>query len=60
MDKKRRLIIAASLVLTIINFTRLKGNENIITVKFILIFVICALSALLLNEFVILFRAKRQ
>ena len=60
MEKKRRIIIAVLLMLTIINFTRLTGNENIRTVQFILIFVMGALSALLINEFVVLFKAKRQ
>ena len=60
MEKKRRIIIAVLLMLTIVNFTRLTGNENIRTVQFILIFVMGALSALLINEFVVLFKAKRQ
>ncbi|MEO6135796.1 MAG: hypothetical protein ABIP35_11630 [Ginsengibacter sp.] len=60
MEKKRRVIIAVLLMLTIINFTRLTGNENIRAVQFVLIFIIGALSALLINEFVTLFKAKRQ
>ncbi len=60
MEKKRRIIIAVLLMLTISNFTRLTGNENIRAVQFISIFVIGALSALLVNEFVTLFKAKRQ
>lgn len=47
MEKKRRIIIAVLLLLTIVNFIRLTGNENIRTVQFISIFVIGALSALL-------------
>jgi TM2 domain-containing membrane protein YozV len=60
MEKKRRIIIAVLLMLTIVNFTRLTGNENIRAIQFILIFAIGALSALLVNEFVTLFKAKRQ
>ena len=60
MEKKRRIIIAVLLMLTIVNFTRLTGNENIRAIQFISIFVIGALSSLLINEFVTLFKAKRQ
>lgn len=60
MEKKRRIIIAVLLMLTVVNFTRLTGNENIRAIQFISIFVIGALSALLVNEFVNLFKAKRQ
>lgn len=60
MEKKRRIIIAVLLLLTIVNFTRLTGNENIRAIQFISIFIIGALSALLINEFVTLLKAKRQ
>lgn len=60
MAKRRRITIAVLLVLTIGNFTRLTGNENIRAIQFILIFIIGALSALLINEFMSLFKAKRQ
>jgi hypothetical protein len=59
VEKRRRLIIAVLLVLTLVNYTRLTGSENIRTVAFISIFAIGALSALLINEFVNLFKAKR-
>ena len=60
MEKKRRIIIAVLLMLTTFNFLRLTGNENIRTVQFLLIFIIGGLSFLLINEFVTLFKAKRQ
>ncbi len=60
MRKKRRIITAVLLMLIIGNFTRLKGNETIRPIQFILIFLIGGLTALLVNEFVILFKAKRQ
>ncbi len=60
MEKKRRIIIAVLLMLTIVNFTKLTGNENIRAIQFVSIFAIGALSGLLINEFIILFKAKRQ
>ena len=60
MEKKRKIIIAVLLIITIGNFVRLKGNENIRTIQFLSIFVIGALSALLINELVILYKAKKQ
>ncbi len=60
MEKKRRIIIAVLLMLTIVNFTKLTGNENIRAIQFVSIFAIGASSGLLINEFIILFKAKRQ
>ena len=60
MEKKRRTILAIILLLSIGNFSRLTNNENIRPIQFISIFVIGAMTALLINEFVILFKAKRQ
>ena len=60
MEKKRRTILAVILLLSIGNFSRLTNNENIRPIQFISIFVIGAMTALLMNEFVILFKAKRQ
>jgi len=60
MEKRRKIIIAVMLMLTIGNYTRLKGNENIRVIQFLSIFLSGALSALLINEFVILFKAKRK
>lgn len=60
MEKKRRVIIAVLLMLSIGNLIRLSGNENIRPIQFVSIFVVGALSALLLNEFVTLFKGKRQ
>ena len=59
MEKKRRVIIVA-LLLSIGNYSRLTNNDNIRSVQFISIFVIGALTALLINESVTLFKAKRQ
>ena len=59
MEKKRRIIIAV-LLLSIVNFIRLTNNDNIRPIQFISIFVIGALSALLINESITLFKAKNQ
>ena len=58
MENRRRILIAVLLLISIGNYSRLTGNENIRTIQFISIFAIGALSGLLLNEFVRLFRAK--
>lgn len=60
MEKKRRILMVSLLTIAIIFFSRLKGNENIRPIQFIWIFLIGALTALLLNEFVSLFKGKRN
>lgn len=59
MEKRRRVIMAVLLILLTGNFIRLKGNESIRPIQFILIFLIGGLTALLINEFVTFFKAKR-
>lgn len=60
MEKKRRIVIAILLILSVINYTRLKGNENIRSIQFLSIFIIGVLSGLLINEFNTLFKGERQ
>jgi hypothetical protein len=60
MENRRRILIAVLLLISIVNYSRLTGNESIRTIQFLSIFAIGALSALLLNEFIRLFRAKRE
>ena len=60
MKKKRRTILAVILLLSIGNFSRLTNNENIRPIQFISIFVIGAMTALLINEFIILFKIELQ
>jgi hypothetical protein len=60
MENRRRILIAVLLLISIVNYSRITGNENIRTIQFVSIFAIGALSALLLNEFIRLFRAKRE
>jgi len=59
MEKRRRIIIAVILMLSVINYSRLQGNESIRLVQFISIFAIGALSALLIREVVTALRAKK-
>jgi hypothetical protein len=60
MEKKRKVILAILLMIAIGNYSRLAGSENIRTIQFLSIFVMGALSALLINEFFTLFKAKRE
>ena len=50
MKNKRLVILAVLLMLSIGNFTRIVGNENIRTIQFLSIFVIGALTSLLIRE----------
>ena len=50
MKNKRLVILAVLLMLSIGNFTKIVGNENIRTVQFLSIFVIGALTSLLIRE----------
>jgi TM2 domain-containing membrane protein YozV len=60
MKNRRKILIAVLLMISIGNYSRLIGNENIRTIQFLSIFAIGALSALLLNEFITLFKGKRE
>lgn len=60
MEKKRRVIIAVLLMISVVNYSRLAGNDNIRPIQFVSIFVIGVLSGLLINEIVTLFKAKRE
>ncbi len=48
--RKKRILLAVLLMLSIGNFSRISGTETIRTVAFLSVFVIGALSALLLRE----------
>lgn len=52
-SKKRRILIAVLLMISIGNYTRIIGTENIRTVEFLSIFVIGFLTALLIREIVL-------
>jgi hypothetical protein len=60
MKNRRRILIAVLLMISIGNYFRIAGNENIRTIQFLSIFAIGALSGLLLNEFITLFKGKRD
>jgi len=60
MEKRRRIIIALVLMLSVVNYSRLKGNENIRLIQFISIFAIGALAALLIREVVTSLMAKKN
>ena len=60
MKNKRLLGILILLMLSLANFNRLKGNENIRTVQFLSIFAIGILAGLLLSELRIMFKAKND
>ncbi len=60
MERRRKITIAVLLMLSIGNYTRLKGNENIRLIQFISIFTIGLLSGLLLNELITYFRNNRK
>ncbi len=60
MKNKKLLGFAILLLLTMANFNRLKGNENIRTVQFLSIFAIGMLSGLLLHELVVLIKSKKS
>ena len=60
MEKNRKIIIAVLLLLSIGNFSRLSNNDNIRPIQFISIFAIGALTSLLINEFVSLFKPKKN
>lgn len=56
--KKRRIILAILFIISIGNYSRISSSGNIRTVEFLSIFVIGALSALLIHEAVTAYRNK--
>ncbi len=50
--RKKRILLAVLLLLSIANFNRIVGTETIRTVEFLSVFAIGALSALLLREII--------
>jgi hypothetical protein len=59
MQNKKTIIFAVLLIISGVNFTMLSGNENLRPIQFVSIFVIGALSALLLNELFTLLKVKQ-
>ena len=60
MENRRRILIAVLLLISIVNYSRIIGNENIRLIQFISIFVIGALSALLIKEIAEILKSKRD
>ena len=58
MENRRTTILAVSLILAVINYSRIVGNENIRTVEFLSIFAIGAISGLLLQQIITRFKEK--
>ena len=58
MENRRTTILAVSLILAVINYLRIVGNENIRTVEFLSIFAIGAISGLLLQQIITRFKEK--
>lgn len=60
MGNRRRVLIAVLLMISVGNYSRLTGNENIRTIQFISIFAIGALSGLLIREIALMVKSKRE
>jgi hypothetical protein len=58
MKNRKLILLAVTLSLTIGNYSRIAGNENIRTVQFLSIFAIGAISSLLLREIIAQFNKK--
>jgi hypothetical protein len=59
MENRRIIILAVALILAVGNYSRIVGNENIRTIQFLSIFVIGAISSLLLREIIARFNKKQ-
>ena len=60
MEKKRIVIIAVLLMLSVLNYTRISGTENIRAIEFLSIFTIGALSGLLIRQFAAWLKERRK
>ena len=58
MEKKRRILLAVLLFISVGNYFRIVGNENVRTIQFLSIFAIGAISSLLIREIAIAFKNK--
>jgi hypothetical protein len=58
MERRRRIILAVLLIMSIGNYSRIVGSENIRTVQFLSIFAIGALTALLIKEIAFMIKNK--
>ncbi len=60
MRNRRIILIAVLFMISIGNYSRIIGNENIRTIQFLSIFAIGALSALLIREIALLLKSNRE
>ena len=60
MKNRRVILIAVLFMISVGNYSRIIGNENIRTIQFLSIFAIGALSALLIKEIAELLKSKRD
>lgn len=49
-SKKKKILLTVLLVVSLVNYARMAGTEDIRTVEFLSIFAIGAISALLIND----------
>lgn len=59
-SNRRRIFLAVLLMLSVGNYFRIQGNENIRTIQFLSIFVIGMLFGLLVKEVIDLVKNKQQ
>ncbi len=60
MEKRRIPLYAIMLAISILNYSRLEGNENIHAIQFVSIFVIGALSGVLIVEIARIARGRNN
>jgi len=58
--RRRRIFLAVLFLLSVINFNRIQGNENIRTVQFLSIFAMGIIFGLLVREIVEAYKNKQQ
>ncbi|MDN3676593.1 hypothetical protein QWY90_04635 [Flavobacterium paronense] len=59
-QNRRRIILAVLFILSVGNFSRIQGNENIRTIQFLAIFAMGILFGLLVKEIIERIRNKPQ
>ncbi|WP_309609109.1 hypothetical protein [Flavobacterium sp.] len=58
MERRRKILLAVLLLISIGNYFRIVGNENVRTIQFLCIFAIGAISSLLIREIITVFKNK--
>jgi hypothetical protein len=60
MDKRRRVLLAVLLMISVGNYFRIDGNESIRLIQFLSIFAIGMLSGLILREVINFFKNQEK